>query len=243
MEMTCENVSNAPVVAPHVHRSEIEELTRVIVEGLPSFRRIALHQLGNMADAEDAVQDAFLSAYMHVGQFKGQAKMSTWVTRIVINSARMKLRRRRLWQSQIPLDVNDHEQESHPLSDRLSDRSPSPEEICGNREGAELLTRCLAKLSPRLRRTVQLRELDELSIRETAQVMGVPEGTVKARLARARVILKRMAEKRLNGNCASGIPNLDESLTGPKELIAGRIIAENGAAQGWVRRAGDDVLT
>ena len=76
------------------HRSAVEELTDVFVDGWQSLYRIAMRKLENGADAEDAVQDAFLSAYTHLDQFKRQARMSTWVTTILINSARMKLRRR-----------------------------------------------------------------------------------------------------------------------------------------------------
>src|SRR6266699_289620 len=70
------------------------EMQDVLSRSLPSFYRKAYRQLGNAADAEDAVQDALLSAYKHLDQFKGQAQMSTWLTAIVINSARMQLRRR-----------------------------------------------------------------------------------------------------------------------------------------------------
>ena len=85
---------NAEAVAVDCCQRKVQELTDVIDSHLLRFRRIALGHLGNAADAEDAVQDALLSALRHVDQFKGRAKMSTWLTAIVINSARMKLRRR-----------------------------------------------------------------------------------------------------------------------------------------------------
>lgn len=101
-------VSTAIAISPEALEVEccqrrVDELTEVITSHSLRFCRIALNQLGNAADAEDAVQDAFLSALTHMGQFKGQARMSTWLTTIVINSARTKLRRR-LSQVQIPLD-------------------------------------------------------------------------------------------------------------------------------------------
>jgi RNA polymerase sigma-70 factor (ECF subfamily) len=154
------------------------------------FRRIALGHLSNAADAEDAVQDALLSAWTHVDQFKGQAKMSTWLTTIVINSARMKLRRR-LSEEQIALDDTDGEQHVS-AADMVSDTRPDPEQVYGKREIAETLTYATSRLSPALRRTFQLRDLEGLSIRETAHLLEVPEGTVKARLARARVRLKEV---------------------------------------------------
>jgi len=74
--------------------NQIQEFRNIAARQLDSFRAIALRHLRNHADAEDAVQDALLSAYAHVDQFKGQAQMSTWLTTIVINAARLKLRQR-----------------------------------------------------------------------------------------------------------------------------------------------------
>ena len=85
---------NAEAGVVEGYQRRVQEITDVISSHSLRFRRIALGHLGNSADAEDAVQDALLSALRHVDQFKGRAKMSTWLTAIVINSARMKLRRR-----------------------------------------------------------------------------------------------------------------------------------------------------
>jgi len=82
-------------VAIQSYQNKVHQLDDVIVRHLARFRRIALRFLGSIADAEDAVQDAFLSGFTHLDQFGGQAKMSTWLTAIVINAARMKLRQRR----------------------------------------------------------------------------------------------------------------------------------------------------
>jgi RNA polymerase sigma factor (sigma-70 family) len=90
-------------VAGECYQRRVQELTNVVASHSLRFRRIALRHLGNAADAEDAVQDALLAALTHVHQFKGRAKMSTWLTTIVINSARMKLRRR-FPQVQVALD-------------------------------------------------------------------------------------------------------------------------------------------
>ncbi len=174
-------------------QEEIRQLTNVIASHQPSLTRIALRLVGNAADAEDAVQDAFLSAYTHLDQFRGQAQMSTWLTTIVINAARMKVRRRPR-QVHIPLDQQDGEQDRHPLSEMLSDRGPSPEELCRTWELTERLTQASTQLSPTLRGTFQLRGVDGLSVRETAQAQGIPHGTVKARVARARKKLKELLQ-------------------------------------------------
>jgi RNA polymerase sigma-70 factor (ECF subfamily) len=181
---------NPDAVPLEGYRCKLQELSDVITRHSTRFRRIALRRLGNVADADDAVQDALLSALAHVDQFQGRAKMSTWLTTIVINSARMKLRRR-LPQVQVGLDEAG-EKQNLGLADLVADTRPGPEDAYRQRETAERLTRATSRLSPTLRTTFHLRHFDGLSIRETADLLGVPEGTVKARLARARVRLKEM---------------------------------------------------
>jgi RNA polymerase sigma-70 factor (ECF subfamily) len=119
--------------------------------------------------------------------------MSTWLTAIVINSARMKLRRR-LPQVQVALDEPCGEQ-SLPPADMVSDTRPGPEELYRKRQIAETLAYATLRLSPVLLTTFRLRDVDGLSIRETAQFLGVPTGTVKARLARARRRLRQVIQK------------------------------------------------
>jgi RNA polymerase sigma-70 factor, ECF subfamily len=192
MAATALQLSPEPI-AVECYQRRMQELTDVITSHSLRFRRIALGHLSNAADAEDAVQDALLSALTHVDQFKGRAKMSTWLTTIVINSARMKLRRRPP-QMQVALDEPCSEQNLSP-ADMVSDTRPDPEEVYCKRQIAETLADATSRLSPTLRRTFQLRAVEGLSIRETAHLLRVPEGTVKARLARARVRLKEVIEK------------------------------------------------
>jgi RNA polymerase sigma-70 factor (ECF subfamily) len=193
-------------------QEEIRQLTNVIASHRPSLTRVALRLVGNPADAEDAVQDAFLSAYTHLDQFKRQAQMSTWLTRIVINAARMKVRRRPR-QVHIPLDQQDGEQGYHPLSEMLSDRRPSPEELCRTWELGEWLTQASTQLSPTLRGTFQLLGVDGLSVRETAQAQGIPHGTVKARVARARKKLKHLLQTQVKKSTAAPVPPSIDSMT------------------------------
>jgi RNA polymerase sigma-70 factor (ECF subfamily) len=184
---------NPELIAVECYQSKVQELTDVITRHSARFRRIALGHLSNVADAEDTVQDALLSALTHVHQFRGQATMSTWLTTIVINSARMKLRRR-LSPVQIVLGETDGEQNVS-VVDMVSDTRPDPEEVYRKREIAETLADSTSRLSPTLRTTFQLRAVEGFSIRETADLLGVPTGTVKARLARARVRLRKMMSK------------------------------------------------
>ena len=171
-------------------RTAALELQAVLSLRLPSFYRCALRLLGNAADAQDAVQEAFLAAYRHIEQFRGQAQMTTWLTTIVRNCALMQLRKRPR-QIQVPLYDHIGEGQKCSVSERLADPTPNPEDACRNSEFTAHLRKCAALLSPSLQRTFQLRVVDGLSIFETAQVLGLPQGTVKAQLTRARRKLTR----------------------------------------------------
>jgi RNA polymerase sigma-70 factor (ECF subfamily) len=173
-------------VRPGVFGEHARELDDVVARYLPMFYKRAFRFLGNATDAEDAVQDALLSAYRHLGQFRGQAQLSTWLTTIVTNAARMQLRRRR--GSYLSLDEEQGE-DGLTFSDRLPDSKPSPEEVCSTAEARDRLVEGAKHLSPRLRKAFQLRDIDGLTTKEAALVLGVPQGTVKAQLARARAKL------------------------------------------------------
>src|SRR5215831_21349281 len=125
---------NPEPIAVECDESKFQELTDAITRYSLRFRRIALRHLSNIADAEDAVQDALLSAFAHVHQFRGKAKMSTWLTTIVINSARMKLRKR-LASAKLALDQNEGQQNLR--EDTVCDTRPGPEEAYRKREIAE----------------------------------------------------------------------------------------------------------
>ena len=171
------------------HQSAARKLQDALSLRLPSFYRCAFRLLGNAADAEDAVQEALLAAYKHINQFRGQSQISTWLTSIVRNCALMQLRKRPR-QIHFPLDEQFGE-EPRFLWERLADERPSPEEEFRNSELTARLRHCTALLSPILRRTFQLLVVDGLSIFETARILGVPHGTVKAQLARAREQIAR----------------------------------------------------
>src|SRR6266436_3356504 len=178
------------------HQSAARKLQDVLSLRLPSFYRCAFRLLGNAADAEDAVQEALLAAYKHVNQFRGRSQISTWFTTIVRNCALMQLRKRpRL--IHFPLDEQFGEEQPRSVWEGLADERPGPEEEFRNSELTARLRKCTALLSPTLRRTFKLRVVDGLSIFETAQVLGLPHGTVKAQLARARRKLARYMQRAL----------------------------------------------
>jgi RNA polymerase sigma-70 factor (ECF subfamily) len=194
MATTFGSIIGASEATSYVPSNPTEEFTAVIGRSRPSLYRIALNRLGNEADAEDAVQDAFLSAYVHLHQFKGQAKMSTWLTSIVINSTRMKIRRRPR-QLHVSLDRQDRSPENLPYSELLPDRRPTPEEVYQDGEFEQRMAKLVTRLSAPLRTAFQMRQVDGLTTREAAKALGVPVGTVKTQLARARMQLKNLLHK------------------------------------------------
>jgi RNA polymerase sigma-70 factor (ECF subfamily) len=184
----CLNVPN--------YGSAARELQNVLSRRLPSFYKIAYRLLGNAADAEDAVQDALLAAYKHLEQFRGQSQMSTWLTTIVCNCARMQLRRRPR-QIHVALDERIGDKQEYSVLERLADSGRTPEDECRIYELNARIRTFAAQLSPTLQRTFQLRDVDGLSISETARILGIPSGTVKAQLARARAKLKESMRRSL----------------------------------------------
>ncbi|WP_051979635.1 RNA polymerase sigma factor [Edaphobacter aggregans] len=200
MQETGSNIASGQRLDVCIFEQEIQEMQDVLARSMPSFYRRAYRYLGNAADAEDAVQDALLSACRHLGQFKGRSKMSTWLTTIVINAALTKLRRRR-GQIHTPLDERFRDEEQgYSLSERLADGKPGPEADYMKSELFGHLTRHVAKLPPSLRRAFQLRELDGMTISEAAHILGVSDVTVRAQVSRARAKLRRMIGQELNAH-------------------------------------------
>jgi RNA polymerase sigma-70 factor (ECF subfamily) len=190
MQATEASIGSEQCIGIRVRQNETRDLQDVLSRCMPSFYRRAYRYLGNAADAEDAVQDALLSAYKHLDQFKGQAQLSTWLTAIVTNCARMQLRRRPR-QTHLSLDERFGEEQEHSLSELLADRGPSPEDKCRESELHGHLMQFVAELSPSLRRVFELRDLDELTTSEASRTLGLTDGTVKGELSRARVKLRR----------------------------------------------------
>jgi RNA polymerase sigma factor (sigma-70 family) len=196
MQATAASIGNEQDIDIPAAGKETREPQDAFSRYLPLLHRTAYRYLGNAADAEDAVQDALLSAYKHLDQFRGQAQMSTWLVAIVSNCARMQLRRR---SRQIHVSLNDRfgDEEGYTLSERLVHFGPSPEEEYRKAELHERINRFLEELSPTLRRAFQLRDLDGLTTSEAAKVLGVVDGTVKAQIARARAKLTRLVRRAL----------------------------------------------
>jgi RNA polymerase sigma-70 factor, ECF subfamily len=153
----------------------------------PRVYRKLVTMTKNREDAEDALQDTFLRAYMALDTFEERSSFYTWVTRIAINSALMILRRRRT-RSEVSFDSPSETEEVVP-SFEFKDTGPSPEHICVHRQNYAYMLRSIWRLQPRLRQVIEMQMMDNCSIKEIAQTLEISEAAVKSRLARARARL------------------------------------------------------
>ena len=142
----------------------------------------------NREDAEDAVQDSLFRAFLHLKSFDGRSTFSTWLTRIGINSALMLLRKKRSWR-EIYIDDSVDPGGNWSFWD-VPDSSPNPESFCLQREREEALRRAIGDLRPRTRAVIELGQLQERSMKQTARVIGISTAAAKARLFHARRMLR-----------------------------------------------------
>lgn len=177
------------------YESAVREMEELLSHRFAYFHSVAYRLLGDAAEAEDAVQDAFFTAYQHLHQFRGDSPLSAWLATIVCNCARM-LMRRRPRHVIISLDEPVGMQQEFPLAEQLACKRPSPEDECRRSEMKRRLAQAAEELTPALRRTLHLREVEGLSVRETAKILGVTSGTVKSHLSRARARMCRSVSQR-----------------------------------------------
>lgn len=149
---------------------------------------IAQHITHHREDAEDVVQDAFLKAFRNLDQFRGNSQFSTWLIRITVNESLMKLRKQRR-HAEVSLEGHLQTDDS-PVAFQLEDWSPNPEELYRESELRAILKSELQELSTSLRVVFVLRDIQELSTEETAEVLQLTPVAVKARLWRARLRLR-----------------------------------------------------
>lgn len=158
--------------------------------------RIASRITRNHEDAEDAVQDALLRAFVHLTNFGGRSSFATWLTRITINSALMVLRKKRA-SAVVPIDRSSTTDDTASSLD-FPDSNPSPEDICLQQEQKRILAAALNELTPGLRKAIELRELEELSTDEAARLMGLSLSAVKGRVFHGRGKLREMLKRDRN---------------------------------------------
>ena len=150
--------------------------------------RVARRMMRNNEDAEDVLQESFQQAFVHLKSFNGDSRFSTWLSRIAINAALMKLRKKQdLWD--VSLDESNENEQSSPRLD-VEDQGLNPEHLYAQRERERILSEAMNGLTPGMRKAIELRELGERSTEETARIMGISAAAVKARVFHGRKKLR-----------------------------------------------------
>jgi RNA polymerase sigma factor (sigma-70 family) len=156
--------------------------------------RTVLKIIGNVDDAEDVLQDAWMRAFIHIRSFDGRASFSTWMTRIAINSALSVLRKRR---KQKEFSLDDAVDPDNPRLMQMRELSSNPEERCIETERQRLVRQAIRRLPSKLRDAIEIRESHDGSMHELAMVAGVSVPTLKSRLLRARLRLREPLRRAL----------------------------------------------
>jgi RNA polymerase sigma-70 factor, ECF subfamily len=173
----------------------------------PYERRIytaAFAVLRNEAEAEDAAQEAMLKALIHIRQFRAEARFSTWLTQITVNEALM---RRRKAHSKIMEPIGERQEEDGTYTPRdFADWREIPSEALERKEIRQKLAGAVAALAAKYREVFMLRDVQHLSIEETAEALGISQASVKTRLLRARLMLRDMLAPGLGGSWFGRLP-------------------------------------
>jgi RNA polymerase sigma-70 factor (ECF subfamily) len=169
-----------------------QALNRLFASYMRPLYQVALRVLRSPQDAEDALQDGLLSAFQHLREFHGRSQFSTWLTRIVINAALMRLRKSRRQQA-ASIDEEPMGRDDQPSAAKIADPSANPEELYTQEEQFRILEKGLQNLPALYRSALQARDVDGLDSGEAAKTLGVTTGTLKSRLHRGRMrIMKEM---------------------------------------------------
>ena len=201
-----ENLAQSSLADPQ-HLREADLIARIIAGERELFYDLikpceravfltAYSVLKSEADAEEVVQEAALKAYKALGSFRGESKFSTWLVKITLNEARMRLRRSRSG-SEVSLDelVDDGDGDFTPAF--LTDWREIPSEALDRKELRETLQRALDELPEKYREVLISRDVREMNIAETAELLGISEGMVKTRLFRASLLMQKIVAPEL----------------------------------------------
>jgi RNA polymerase sigma-70 factor, ECF subfamily len=169
-------------------RGDTQAFDELVLRHKQRVLAVAQRITNNREDAEDVAQESFHKAFLHLDTFQEKSRFSTWLTRIAMNEAFMLLRRRRGVFEILPETPDDAVKSG---SEAFVDQGPNPEESCSQRERKQLLTEAINRLGPTIRTAIFLRDIEERSIEETAQILGTSLSAVKARVFQGRRKLRR----------------------------------------------------
>lgn len=177
-----------PVLVAAARAGDISAFETLVGRYERKIFRLTQNITQNREDAEDAMQEAFLKAYEHLANFQGNSRFYTWLVRIAVNQALMKLRKRRPGVVSLDEEIDTGE-DTMPRD--VEDWGPSPEQRYEQSELGSILGKVIGELDPPFRVVFQLRDIEELSTEETAEALGLSVPAVKSRLLRARLKLRQ----------------------------------------------------
>jgi RNA polymerase sigma-70 factor (ECF subfamily) len=182
------DLSREPVSLEALQQGNRGEFARLVEQYSPMIYRLGSKMLDNPQDIEDMLQETFIKAYRHLGDFDGRSSLSTWLYRIATNEALMALRRKRPDTISFDEPQPDETEPQEPL--QIVDWCCMPEQELMSAEGRAYLDKAVEGLPTSLRVVFLLRDIEGLSTRETAEVLNLSEMAVKTRLSRARLQLR-----------------------------------------------------
>jgi RNA polymerase sigma-70 factor, ECF subfamily len=160
--------------------------------------RVARAILRDDTEAEDALQDAYLDAYRHIGDFRGTASLATWLTRIVINHALMRMRKQKRDRVVVPFgdrpQPNDHQIDA----DVADEQTESPPSATLRAEVRRVIEQRIDQLPVAFRTVFVMRDVEDMTVQETAECLSIPAATVRTRLFRARALLREALARDLD---------------------------------------------
>lgn len=174
---------------------EWEEFEEMFLASRAKFLSLALGILRNKEDAEDALQDALLSAYVHLRRFEGRSAIKTWFTRVVVNASLMIRRKRKHAHVELALETDNADGAFGVV--QIPASGPDPEKYCAETETLDLVDVLIGKLSPPLREAFTMTYVDEIPAKQAGALLGVAAGTFKSRLCRAKRRFKHLAKRSL----------------------------------------------
>lgn len=160
--------------------------------------RVARSILDDDAEAEDALHEAYVTAYVEMKTFRGASKLATWLTRIVINEALGRLRKKKRQAEVLAFSPDSVEPAAQEIASMERRAASTPEDDASRAELRAVLERKIGELPVAFRTVFMMRELEEMTVEETAECLGIPEATVRTRLFRARALLRESLAREID---------------------------------------------
>jgi len=199
------HLANETELVTKARAGDVDAFTTLVRQYDRYIYRLALHITGNQEDAEDVLQEAMLKAYTRIGQFQGDSRFYTWLVRIAVNEALMKLRKRATHAREVSLDepVDDGDRTS--VVREIEDWGDNPEQRYARVELQNILDEVIERLEPMYRAVFVLRDVENFSTEETAEMLNLSVPAVKSRLLRARLQLRERLNKFFGKGKESGL--------------------------------------